>query len=165
MLVFPEQTATAKLGDFGLATWAETGHRFREPVGTKHYWAPEMWLGLPFDGEKVDLFATGVILFEMVVGHPPFSNATGADFWYRLFVKNNAEYWRKVEVIDGKGTIPREVIALVNRLLNLRPEERGSFEGMKKEAWYKNGDAEGDKNVEEEMIARRCLLDQAKKPE
>ena len=31
--------------------------------GTPNYMAPEIWLKIPYEGKKVDIFASGVILF------------------------------------------------------------------------------------------------------
>lgn len=44
-------------------------------LGTPGYQAPEILLNKPYEGEKVDIFAAAVILFIMVSGHPPFSQA------------------------------------------------------------------------------------------
>jgi len=46
------------------------------------YTAPEIYRGEKYSGEKVDIFAAGVILFIMTVGHPPFSNANELDLYY-----------------------------------------------------------------------------------
>ncbi|HRI63888.1 MAG TPA: protein kinase [Polyangium sp.] len=41
-------------------------------IGTRAYMAPEQWWGEPIDG-RTDIWAVGVILFQMVTGDHPFS--------------------------------------------------------------------------------------------
>ena len=45
---------------------------FKTPVGSELYWAPEIHLGIDYNGAHADLFASGVVLFIMVTGNPPF---------------------------------------------------------------------------------------------
>jgi serine/threonine protein kinase/tetratricopeptide (TPR) repeat protein len=67
-----------KLLDFGLARSiavdaAET--RLTSPgtvLGTPHYMPPEQMLGQPVDA-RGDLFAAGIVLYEMLTGRPPFT--------------------------------------------------------------------------------------------
>jgi len=40
--------------------------------------APEMLHHQPYN-ESVDLWAVGVLAYELLVGHPPKTNSTGAD--------------------------------------------------------------------------------------
>ncbi len=72
-----------KLLDFGLARRA-TGDALETVVdltqrgtflGTPQYAAPEQFLGGPLDA-RTDLFAAGVVLFEMLTGKPPFAGDT-----------------------------------------------------------------------------------------
>ncbi len=59
-----------KLGDFGLAVIdGEPGAR---SVGTPHYMPPEQLRGQPLDA-RTDLFAVGVILYELLTGLRPFA--------------------------------------------------------------------------------------------
>ena len=64
-----------KILDFGIARLqrrdAEAGGQPRQFLGTPGYVAPEQWVGRPAD-ERADLYALGVVLFEMVSGKRPF---------------------------------------------------------------------------------------------
>ncbi len=62
------------LTDFGLAKVLENSPQLTATgaiLGTPLYMAPEQSLGKPVDG-RADIYATGVILYEMVTGRPPF---------------------------------------------------------------------------------------------
>lgn len=67
------QDGRVKVTDFGIAraeaavTFVHTG----AILGTAHYAAPEQVRGQPTD-LRCDLYSTGVMLFEMLAGHPPF---------------------------------------------------------------------------------------------
>jgi TolB-like protein/predicted Ser/Thr protein kinase len=61
--------------DFGIAraTSQESGTRTGTMLGTPHYMAPEQVLGRPTDARS-DLYAMGVILYEMACGVLPFES-------------------------------------------------------------------------------------------
>jgi len=62
-----------KIADFGFAGLIKPD---MAPIfGSPSYMAPEMHTGGKYDGEKIDLFATAVILFLMIAGNPPFNTA------------------------------------------------------------------------------------------
>jgi serine/threonine protein kinase/DNA-binding Lrp family transcriptional regulator len=68
------------VADFGLARPVASGEsttvtRDGQIVGTPAYMAPEQARGDPVDF-RADLYALGVILYEMLVGEPPFRGAT-----------------------------------------------------------------------------------------
>lgn len=69
-----------KVMDFGVAYLASKPHLTKEQFartgdvhtqGTPAYIAPELLRGDTFDG-RVDIYSTGVVLFEMLAGRPPF---------------------------------------------------------------------------------------------
>ncbi|HET9109283.1 MAG TPA: serine/threonine-protein kinase [Ktedonobacterales bacterium] len=79
-----DETGKAMLTDFGIArelsalreagiarTLAATGL----PVGTPEYMAPEQLRGQPAT-EQVDLYALGVVLYEMLTAHVPYDAST-----------------------------------------------------------------------------------------
>jgi serine/threonine protein kinase len=61
-----------KLIDFGLATYIpKNGQKLKEIIGTKEYAAPEIFDSSGYS-EKIDEWAIGVIMFNMLTGLEPF---------------------------------------------------------------------------------------------
>jgi serine/threonine-protein kinase len=71
IMVTPQKTA--KILDFGLArvSWAAGLTRSGVAVGTPSYMAPEQVAGRKLD-HRTDIWALGVVLYEMLAGHAPF---------------------------------------------------------------------------------------------
>lgn len=66
-----------QVADFGIAKVdASTLTRTGAVLGTPGYMAPEQWQGTPSD-QRADLFAAGVILYELLTGEQPFRGSTG----------------------------------------------------------------------------------------
>jgi serine/threonine protein kinase len=82
-----------KLLDFGLATFADMSLQSGETAsaltrsgtiaGTPRYMAPEQLRGSSGD-PRIDLFAAGAILFEMLAGRPAFPGDTIVDVWHAI---------------------------------------------------------------------------------
>ena len=68
-----------KLIDFGLATYIPTnGKKIREFYGTREYAAPEIYESSGYL-EKVDEWAIGVIMYNMLTGYEPFKGETPSE--------------------------------------------------------------------------------------
>lgn len=73
-----EADGRVKLTDFGVARIQDSGEATRTQgtiVGTLKYMSPEQVQGLPIDA-RADLFAAGVVLYQLLTGKRPFDGDT-----------------------------------------------------------------------------------------
>jgi serine/threonine protein kinase len=73
-------------------------------VGTKGYAIPEVIYGIPYDGEKADIFSLGVILFFLRIGFRGFKEAkccdivlNPTDLLYNYIRYKHPVYWKILE--------------------------------------------------------------------
>jgi tetratricopeptide (TPR) repeat protein len=113
------QSQTAKLMDFGLARAADAPHLTEEGslVGTFSYLAPELLLGQPASVQS-DLYALGVMLYELATGQPPF---TGDDV---VAVISQHLHATVIPPSTHNPTLPPALESLILRLLSKQPADR-----------------------------------------
>jgi serine/threonine protein kinase len=108
-----------KIGDFGIAkilsehTVGLTQVGQSSP-GTPSYMAPEQWRGAGEDG-RTDLYALGVITYEMLTGRPPFAASTPEALMHQHL---------SVLPAPLPSAVPANLRALVERLLAKAPPDR-----------------------------------------
>ena len=68
-----------KIGDYGLSKFISCSRRSgqTESVGTFHYMAPE--IGRGSYGKEIDIYALGIILYEMLTGRVPFEGESSQE--------------------------------------------------------------------------------------
>ncbi len=73
------ENGTVKVGDYGLAKFISGSQRTAQTqsVGTVHYMAPEISTGNY--GKQIDVYAAGVILYEMLTGRVPFDGESAGE--------------------------------------------------------------------------------------
>ncbi len=77
-----DRGGAAKLLDFGVSKFHPPGARAAHvtqdgtPIGTPSYMAPEQWTGQRDVDLRADLYAAGVLLYELLTGALPFEGAT-----------------------------------------------------------------------------------------
>lgn len=108
-----------KLADLGLAlpSYAARISRVGLIVGTAAYMAPEQALGQDVDG-RTDLYALGVLLYELTTGHVPFK---GND---PLAVVSQHVHASVVPPRVLRPDMPRSLEAVILRLLAKDPNQR-----------------------------------------
>jgi serine/threonine-protein kinase len=126
---------TVKLIDFGLAKVpvAELSTAARESddprrsltqagvvMGTVAYMAPETALGMGAVGPKADLYAAGVIFYEMLAGKHPFD----ADDPALLFAQHKNKPPPPIRERSPTVIVPPLIEAVVMRLLSKDPDDR-----------------------------------------
>jgi eukaryotic-like serine/threonine-protein kinase len=121
-----------KLLDFGLARPADRGEAMTATLltspgavtGTMRYMAPEQITGDPIDA-RTDVFALGVLLFEMLTGRIPFDAATNID-WLNAVLKDDPPSL-------GDPSL-QQLDPIVARSLQRRPRDRyASVDQMRRE--------------------------------
>ena len=109
---------TAKLADFGFARSVASRLTSEGTIaGTVFYLAPELALGHEFDG-RADLYALGVMLYELATGRLPFS---GDD---PVAVITQHLHAPVVPPRAKNPDIPSALDALILRLLSKSPQDR-----------------------------------------
>jgi serine/threonine protein kinase len=76
-----------KVLDFGLAKVLDGGSGLTRTgafMGTPHYMAPEQFLNPKAADHRCDVFALGVILFELLTGARPFEGDTAGEVSYKI---------------------------------------------------------------------------------
>ncbi|HEY6563718.1 MAG TPA: serine/threonine-protein kinase, partial [Pirellulaceae bacterium] len=70
---------TVKIGDYGLSKFISCSRRSgqTQSVGTFHYMAPEIGQGRY--GKEIDIYALGIILYEMLTGRVPFDGESSQE--------------------------------------------------------------------------------------
>ena len=115
-----DESGVIRLMDFGIAKRIEqTPKKERAKVveGTPRYLAPEAAVGRTVDG-RADIYALGVMAFEMVTGEVPFQSDNIRDL-LKLHVREPPP-----DITKLAPGLPPGLVEFVNRALIKRPDER-----------------------------------------
>jgi serine/threonine protein kinase len=104
---------TYKIGDYGLSKFISASRRSgqTESIGTVHYMAPEIANGRY--GKEIDIYALGIILYEMLSGRVPYEGETLGEV---LMKHLTAE--------PDLSVLPKDYRHVVARMLCKNPDQR-----------------------------------------
>ena len=120
-----------KIIDFGLSNYYTKNNKqlLETPCGSPCYASPEMLSGEGYDGFKIDIWATGIILFAMLCGYLPFDH------------KDNNKLFKKI--LECKINYPKNLSSdskdLIKKILVPNPRRRISIPEIKEHPFYLKG--------------------------
>ncbi|KAK1424818.1 hypothetical protein QVD17_20156 [Tagetes erecta] len=144
-----DEFGNLKISDFGLSALVDSKRvdgLLHTTCGTPAYVAPEIIHKKGYDGEKADIWSCGVILFVLLAGYLPFSDA------------NLMGMYKKISKGEFKCPhwFPPEVKKLLSRILDPNPTTRVTLAKLMDNSWFKKG----FKKVETHYIPRSVRDDQ-----
>ncbi|XP_055309782.1 uncharacterized protein LOC129573368 isoform X2 [Sitodiplosis mosellana] len=114
-----------KLADFGFSNTFVQNTYLKTWCGSPPYAAPEVFLGLEYDGPRADIWSLGVVLYVLVCGALPFDGATLHDL--------------RNMVVSGKFRIPffmsQDCEHLIRHMLVVEPEKRYTLKQISQHRW------------------------------
>lgn len=120
-----DHNLSLKIADFGWSVHAPSSRR-NTFCGTLDYLPPEM-VDLVEHDEQVDVWSLGVLMFELLSGHPPFENSDADSTKQRI---------RNVD-IAFPVYFSAEAIDLIRKLLNKNPHKRMPLKHVYNHPWLK----------------------------
>lgn len=112
-----------KIADFGWSVHAPTSRR-NTLCGTLDYLPPEMVEGREHD-EMVDVWTLGVLMYEFLVGNPPFE------------AEGHSATYRRIQRVDLRfpAEVTEDAQDLISRLLRKDPRKRMPLEDICRHKW------------------------------
>lgn len=113
------------VADFGLAKFVQQGEVANSFCGTAEYLAPEMLIGNGHDF-TVDWWALGILIFEMIVGIPPFFHRNKHKMYF--FIKESPVTFP--DPVRHRINVSPEAKDLIVKLLDKNKRERLGANGV-----------------------------------
>ncbi len=127
-VMYDVESDTVKVTDFGIARITDSSKTKTGMVlGTPSYMSPEQLSGAKIEGHS-DLFSLGVSLYQLVCGKLPFTGDSMAQLMFKIANEPHAD------ILSVKSDIPPCVVAIINKSLAKKVEDRYESGGAMAEA-------------------------------
>lgn len=113
-----------KLTDFGWSIYNPNGSKRKTLCGTIDYLSPEMLKSREYDCQ-VDTWALGVLMYELIVGSPPFEEDT-RELTYKRILSRNLKF---------PSVVSQDARDLISKLLQYEPQDRIALTSVKLHPW------------------------------
>jgi len=133
--VLLDKDNNVKLADFNLATRFQPNELITHHCGSEEYTSPEIVTRKAYDPQLTDIWALGIILYAIVVGHLPFYHKNGE----RL----QSMYHRIAEVkytFPSGVEIDKDAKNLISSILKYTPKSRATLDQILAHPWLQNID-------------------------
>ncbi|XP_021077544.1 sperm motility kinase Z-like [Mus pahari] len=128
--VIIDEHGNVKIIDFGLGARFMPGQKLERLCGAFQFIPPEIFLGIPYDGPKVDIWALGVLLYYMVTGFVPFVGSTLSEI--------------RKKVLQGRYEIPyhlsKDLRSMIGLLLATTARQRPTAQDLLNHPWLQQGE-------------------------
>merc|ERR1711936_861708 len=102
-------------------------------VGTPDYIAPEVFLQTGYD-KTCDWWSLGVIMFEMLIGYPPFCSETPQETYNKIM------NWRRTLEFPPEVPISKNVRRTIKKLCDSMENRMSNLEDLKRMGFFLNVD-------------------------
>jgi serine/threonine protein kinase len=117
-----------KLIDFGFANQWYPDEKMRTSCGTLAYSAPELLLGEPYDGTKVDVWGLGLMLYILLYGGNPFMQINDNETLTKILDCSFAT--------PARDNVDHNAVELVRSLIMRNPDTRLSIDAILRHKWF-----------------------------
>ncbi|ODQ81616.1 hypothetical protein BABINDRAFT_17574, partial [Babjeviella inositovora NRRL Y-12698] len=118
-----------KLIDFGLSNMFDKHNLLKTYCGSLYFAAPELLSAHPYIGPEVDVWSFGVVLYVLVCGKVPFDDPSVSALHEKI----------KRGKVDYPDHLSRECLALLSRMLVVKPDQRATLAEVMSHPWMVKG--------------------------
>ena len=136
-----------KIIDFGLSNFYN-GKPLSTPCGSPCYASPEMVSGNKYNGCRIDVWSTGIILYAMIYGYLPFEDPDNEVLFQKILECKP----------DMPGGVSASAVDLMNRIMVTNPDKRITIDKIKEHSFYLKGKKIFNDKHPQLVISNSCCV-------